>query len=351
MTRMTTRTRLAILAPLLVAALPARDGFGAEPALRDLAQKRGFQIGAAVSIRNLDEKEYRETLTREFNICVPENAGKMGPLRPARDAFDFKDLDRLVEVAQAGRLRVRGHALVWHQQMPRWLTEGKWTRDEALQVMKDHITTVLQHYKGKVYAWDVVNEAVADGAPHGIRDDSFWKKVVGEDYVEKAFEFARQADPQVVLYYNDYGAEGGGAKSDAVYELVKRLKARSLVDGVGWQCHFESGWKVNDGYVRNAERLAKLGLEISVTELDLRLPLPSTPEKLAAQAESYRAMLAFCVSQPNVKAMLLWGFTDKASWVPQFFKGSGDALLFDAVYRPKPAYHALLDVLKGPSKR
>jgi endo-1,4-beta-xylanase len=351
MSHVTIRTRLAFLVPVFAAALPARDSRCAEPALRELAQRRGFQIGAAVSIPSLNEKEYVETLKREFNICVPENACKMGPLRPARDAFDFKEADKLIAAAQAGSLRVRGHTLVWHQQMPRWLTDGQWTRDEALQIMKEHISGVLQHFKGKVVAWDVVNEAVGDGAPHGIRDDSFWKKAVGEDYVEKAFEFARQADPKVTLYYNDYGAEGGGAKSDAVYELVKKLKARNLVDGVGWQCHFESGWKVNDGYVKNAERLAKLGLEVSITELDLRLRLPSTPEKLEAQAESYRSMLAFCLSQPNIKAMLLWGFTDRASWVPHFFKGSGDALIFDAEYRPKPAYRALEDVFKTAPRR
>jgi endo-1,4-beta-xylanase len=331
-------------------ALAVRSGFGGEPTLRELAQKRGFFIGAAVSIPHLDQADYADTLKREFNICVPENAYKMASLRPSRDTFDFKAADKLADFAQANNIKLRGHALVWHQQIPKWLTDGKWTRDEALAIMKDHITTVLQHFKGKVYAWDVVNEAISDKKPHNIRDDNFWGKTVGADYAEKAFEFARQADPNVVLYYNEYSAEGGGAKSDAVYELVKKLKEKNLVDGVGWQCHFESGWKVNDGFVKNAERLAKLGLEVSITELDLRFKLPSTPEKLATQAESYRSMLKFCLSQPNIKAMLLWGFTDKSSWVPHFFKGSGDALIFDMEYKPKPAYQALADVLKEAPK-
>ena len=339
------------LAVLLLLATPAaRSCFGGEPTLRELAQERGFLIGAAVSLQHLDEDDYRDTLKREFNICVPENAYKMASLRPSRDTFDFKAADKLAAFAQANNLKLRGHALVWHQQIPKWLTDGQWTRDEALAIMKDHITTVLQHFKGKVYAWDVVNEAVSDKQPHNIRGDNFWGKTVGTDYVEKAFEFARQADPNIVLYYNEYGAEGGGSKSDAVYELVKKLKGKNLVDGVGWQCHFESGWKADNGYVKNAERLAKLGLEVAITELDLRFKLPSTPEKLATQAESYRSMLQFCLAQPNIKAMLLWGFTDKSSWIPHFFKGTGDALIFDREYKPKSAYRALADVLKEAPK-
>jgi len=313
--------------------------------LRELAQQRGFHIGAAVAIPFLADTDYRETLRHQFNICVAENAFKMESLQPYRHQFNFNDADQLAAFAQTNHLRLRGHTLVWHSQMPWWLSHGQWTRDEGLRIMEEHITTVMQHFKGKVYAWDVVNEAVSDQAPWGVRTDNFWGKTVGADYVEKAFEFARRADSQAVLYYNDYGAEGAGPKADAVFQLLKQLKAKNLVDGVGWQSHFESGWKADKGYVANAQRLAQLGLEISITELDFRFTLPSTPEKLATQAESYRSMLRFCLSQPNIKAMVLWGFTDKSSWIPHFFKGQGDALIFDQNYRPKPAYDALADVL------
>src|ERR1017187_1581781 len=183
------------------------------PTLRELAQQRGFRIGAAVAMPLLDNAVYRQTLSREFNLCVAENAFKMESLRPARDRFDFQQVDRLCAFAQTNRMKLRGHTLVWHQQMPWWLTHGQWTRDEALGIMKDHITTVMQHCKGKVYAWDVVNEAISDqGADHPIRPDSFWTKVVGADYVEKAFEFARAADPEAILYYSDYSNEGMGGK-------------------------------------------------------------------------------------------------------------------------------------------
>jgi endo-1,4-beta-xylanase len=318
---------------------------GAQPTLREMAQARGFYIGAAVAMPFLDDKVYQATLKNQFNICVAENAFKMESLRPSRDRFDFSTADKLAEFAQTNHLRLRGHTLIWHSRNPWWLTQRQWTREEGLRIMEEHITTVMRHFQGKVYAWDVVNEAVSDQAPWGVRPDSIWTKIVGPDYVEKAFEFARRADPQAALYYNDYGAEGAGPKADAVFQLLKKLKSKNLVDGVGWQSHFESGWKADQGHAANAGRLAKLGLEISITELDFRFTLPSTPEKLATQAKSYRSMLRFCLSQPNIKAMVLWGFTDKSSWIPYFFKGQGDALIFDRDYRPKPAYDALTDVL------
>src|ERR1035441_8097435 len=264
--------RTLVIGAFLVAAgllMNPRAGSAAEgPALRELAQQRGFSIGAAVAMPLLDDAAYRKTLSREFNLCVAENAFKMESFRPARDKFDFRQLDRLCAFAQTNRMKLRGHTLVWHQQIPRWLSHSQWTRDEALSIMKDHITTVMQHCKGKVYAWDVVNEAISDQGPdHPIRPDSFWTRVVGADYVEKAFEFARAADPQAILYYNDYGNESMDGKSDAVFQLVKRLKAKGLVDAVGWQCHLASGWKAGAAQARNAERLAKLGLDISITEL------------------------------------------------------------------------------------
>ncbi len=319
------------------------------PTLRELADRRGFGIGAAVAMPLLDNAEYRQTLSREFNLCVAENCFKMEALHPARDRFDFRQVDRLCAFAQTNRMKLRGHTLVWQQQIPGWLSRGQWTRSEALAIMKDHITTVMQHCKGKVYAWDVVNEAISDQGPDNpIRADSFWAKAVGPDYVDKAFQFARAADPKAVLYYNDYSNEGMDSKSEAVYQLVKRLKAKGLVDAVGWQSHLESGWQAGEAQASNAERLAKLGLEIAITELDFRIPLPVTPEKLQMQAESYRSVMRFCLSQPNIKALVLWGFTDKSSWVPAFFKGAGAALIFDEQYQPKPAYEAIREELKKP---
>src|SRR5205085_10228702 len=167
------------------------------------------------------------------------------------------------------------------------------------------------------------------------------------DYIPMAFEFARAADPAAKLYYNDYEAEDMGRKSNGVYHLLKDLKAAGLpVDGVGWQMHVPNGYQITEANRQNAARLAALGLEMMITELDVRVRVPTTARDLATQATTYNDILVFCLSQPNCKAVLTWGFTDKYSWIPGFYPGLGDSLLFDASYRPKPAYRALQQALQ-----
>jgi endo-1,4-beta-xylanase len=166
-----------------------------------------------------------------------------------------------------------------------------------------------------------------------------------------AFRFAREADPGALLYYNDYDAEGAGPKSDAVNELVRGLKARGVpIDGVGWQMHVENGFRTSPEHRENARRLAALGLRLSVTELDVRVELPATAADLARQAETYRDVAAFCLAEPAFEALLMWGFTDKYSWIPSFFPGKGAALIFDERYRPKPAYFALRGALEAAGR-
>lgn len=192
--------------------------------LRESAEQRGFFIGAAVAIRPLkDDSTYRETLRREFNIIVAENAFKWTGAHPSRTAYNFADTDALVDFARANKMRIRGHTLVWHRQIPAWLKNGTFTRDEAIAILRDHILALVGRYRGKVWAWDVVNEAI-DESGAGFRTDSFWYKKIGPEYIKLAFEFAREADPRARLYYNDYSIEGTDKKSDAVYNLVRDLK-------------------------------------------------------------------------------------------------------------------------------
>src|SRR6185295_8814256 len=163
----------------------------------------GFFIGAAVAMSPFrNEAEYLGTLRREFNIIVAENAFKWDSVHPARATFNFADTDALVDFAQANNIKVRGHTLVWHNQIPGWLTGGNLTRDEVIEILREHILTLVGRYAGRIAAWDVVNEAVDDGTG-GLRTNSFWYQRIGPDYVKLAFEFARQADPNALLYYND----------------------------------------------------------------------------------------------------------------------------------------------------
>src|SRR5215831_12693692 len=184
--------------------------------LRASADERGFFIGSAVNMTPFRGKAiYQDTLRREFNIMVAENAFKFDATQPARNTYNFTDTDALVDFAQANNMRMRGHTLVWHNQLPAWLNAGNFSRDDVIAIMKDHISTLVGRYQGKIYAWDVVNEAIDDAT--GILRNSFWLRNIGPDYIKMAFEFARAADPNAKLYYNDYSIEGMNAKSNAVY--------------------------------------------------------------------------------------------------------------------------------------
>jgi endo-1,4-beta-xylanase len=314
--------------------------------LRAAAEQRGVYIGAAVRPPLLEKEPlYRQIIEREFNIVVAENAFKWESVQPRKSKFAFKDADRLVEFAENNKMKLRGHTLVWHRQNPKWLTEGDFTRDQIIEILKRHIQTLVGRYKGKILAWDVVNEAIDDRTGK-LRTDSFWYRKLGADYIKLAFEFARQADPQAKLYYNDYSAEGMNAKSDGVYDLLRGLKSAGVpVDGIGWQMHETSGFRIGPQHSANAKRLAALGLELSITELDVRLPLPAGAEELRKQADAYRDVADFCLAESSCKAILIWGVTDKHSWIPKEFPDTGDALVFDKFYRPKPAFTALLESL------
>jgi endo-1,4-beta-xylanase len=315
--------------------------------LRHFAQVRGMQIGAAVAESPLrNEDLYAETIAREFNMLTPENAMKFGPLHPDPDRYNFDAADTIVNFAEEHSMQVRGHTLVWHSQLSPWLTEGNWTRDELTQILREHITTVVGHYQGRVVAWDVVNEAIADD---GSLRETIWLRGIGPEYIDMAFRWAHEADPDARLFYNDYNGEGLSPKSDAIYALVRDLLQRGVpIHGVGLQMHVSVDWSPDPQDVAaNMERLSALGLEVHITEMDVRIQDLATEEDLAKQALIYRDMLRVCLSVQNCEAFVLWGATDRHSWIPQFFPGWDSALIFDKSYRPKPAYNALIDELAG----
>lgn len=320
----------------------------AVPTLRSLAQAKGRYVGAAVDPRPLlGEPLYAETLAREFNMVTPENALKFGRTQPSRDRYTFRDADAIVAFARANGMAVRGHTLVWHVVLPRWLTGGAFTREELLAILRAHIATVAGRYRGQIAAWDVVNEALGND---GSWRDTIWYKTIGPEYVDLAFRWAREADPQARLFYNDYDCEGLGSKSDAVYELVKGLRQRGVpIDGVGLHMHVRIDASPEPAEVAaNLQRLAALGLEVHITEMDVRIDGAVTEGKLARQASIYKDMLRVCLAAENCRAFVLWGFTDRHSWIPSYFRGWGAALPFDEAYRPKPAYRALMEALSTP---
>lgn len=343
------KTIILITAFLLSAAAKAQP-------LRQAADMAGKLVGAAVSYDPLTtESDYSDTLAREFSQMTCENEMKFSSIHPGQFTYAFSKPDTMVAFAQANLMSVRGHTLVWHNQVPSWVTGGGFSPDELSAILQDHITTVVSHYAGQVYAWDVVNEAFNnDGSLRStIWYDSPGIGFAGQGtaYIEQVFRWARAADPNAVVFYNDFGAEGLNAKSDAIYSMVADFTARGVpIDGVGLQMHLtESGISAAD-VAANIQRLTDLGVQVQITELDVRLDLrngPPTQEQLDRQASIYHDVATACLSNPSCTAVTMWGFTDKHSWIPSFFPGFGAALPFDETYQPKPAYYSLLNAFLG----
>ena len=320
------------------------------PTLRSLAQAHHFYIGTTVNVKALhNEAAYSATLAREFNMVTPEVSMKFSETEPQRDVYTFAKADYIVAFAQAHQMQVRGHNLAWYTDLPAWLTNGNFTRDELIAILRDHIMTEVTRYRGQVNIWDVVNEAV--GYDGNLRD-SIWLRGIGPDYIDMAFQWAHEANPQARLFYNDYGGEGLGRKSDAIYTLVKGLLQRGVpIDGIGLQMHISLDRYPNaQDVLANMRRLTALGLEVQITEMDVKTQDDARPmqARLAEEAQLYGEMLHTCLSVADCTAFVMWGFTDAHSWIPAYTGHPDYPLIFDGKYRPKPAYFALENVLSGP---
>ena len=255
-------------------------------------------------------------------------------------------------------MKMRGHCLVWHTQQPQWLSEdGKkndknWSRQEALQILEDHITNVVKHFKGKIMEWDVVNECLDDNQtiirtnPEGYTlRQTVWLRAIGEDYIDSAFVFAHRADPNVLLCLNDYDVElQGKAKSVAFYNLAMRLKKSGIpIDGVGLQCHFSVGKLDSAKFDNTFRRFADAGLQCVITELDMGIPSTSA-QNLEEQAVNYRVITDVMLNNDNCPYMLIWGLKDNDSW-----REASNPLLYTAGLSKKPAYYAVRSALRHRS--
>jgi len=315
--------------------------------LRSLAKNKGILIGAAAAERFFQgDPTYADVLAKEFNQLTPEDGMKFASLHPKPETYDFREADYLVAFASAHDMLVRGHTLVWDSQLPKWLTSGNYSRDQLIEILRDHIHTVVAHFRGQVIAWDVVNEAFDE---EGNLRDTIWSRGIGSQYISLAFEWAHQADPAAKLFYNDHGGEGLNEKSDAIYQMaIDLLRDGVPIHGIGMQMHVGlSASPPPDQVAANMNRLAELGLQVDITEMDVRIGPESSSEKLARQAQIYGDTLAVCLQAENCGAFVVWGVSDRQSWIPRDMGTSDSPLIFDEFYKPKPAYVELVDVLKG----
>ena len=329
--------------------------------LKYYANQNGKSIGTAISLykNDLTDSTLPETeaVSFQFNMLVAENEMKPEAFGGKDGKFVFTSANQLVNFANRKKMVMRGHCLVWNQQSPEWISSdgGKtndrnWTRDEALKIMKSHITNVMQHFKGKVREWDVVNECLDDNqsavrtnpGAYELKKNSVWQQAIGDDYVDSAFVYAHQADPDAILYLNDYGVEfQGKAKTAAFYNLATRMKNNGIpIDGVGLQCHFSIG-DVDSVMLDNTiRRFEEAGLLCIITELDMGIP-DTSEENLLEQARSYRVITDIMLNHDNCPSMVIWGLKDNNSW-----RDTSNPLLFTAQLGKKPAYYAVRSALR-----
>jgi endo-1,4-beta-xylanase len=288
----------------------------------------GVPVGAAAEPALLThDADYRRTLVQEFNAITPENVMKWALIHPFEQYWTFDPADRLVDFAMEHGLRIHGHTLVWYKQLPGWLSL-ELTQRQARHALASHIETLVGRYAGRLASWDVVNEAIERD---GSLRDSYFLRTIGADYIAEAFRWAHHADPGARLYYNDYGAEGLGAKSDGVYRLVRGLLEEGIpVHGVGLQMHLR------------ADRPTPPADIVRISEMDVAIRDVHGGNPLFVQRAVYHDALAACVGRPGLTGVTFWGVGDAHSWIPN------DApLLFDRAYAPKPAYFGVRDALAG----
>ncbi|KZV98319.1 glycosyl hydrolase family 10 protein [Exidia glandulosa HHB12029] len=271
--------------------------------------------------------------TGDFGCFTPENSGKWDATEPARGQFNFTGFDALVSFATSHGKLVRGHTLVWHSQLPAWVSA---IGDAATltSVIQNHVSTVMGRHKGQILAWDVVNEVFNDD---GTFRNSVFFNLLGENFIDIAFKAARQADPNAKLFINDFNLDGPGKKIDAMVALIGRLKSRGVpIDGVGTQSHLILGQV--GGVAGSIQRLATTGLQVAITELDVRIPKPVTAATLQQQQTDFNTVTKACLAVPQCVGITSWGVSDKTSWVDSTFPTFDSPLLFDDNFQKKPAY-------------
>ncbi|KAJ5971610.1 Glycoside hydrolase superfamily [Penicillium vulpinum] len=308
--------------------------------------KGKLYFGSATDNPELTDAPYLAQLsnTDDFGQITPGNAQKWDSTEPSQNTFSYTKGDVVANLAAANGQKLRCHTLVWHSQLPNWVSSGTWTNETLIAAMKNHITNVVTHYKGKCYAWDVANEALNED---GTYRNSIFYQTIGEAYLPIAFAAAAAADPDVKLYYNDYNIESAGSKATGAQRIIKLVQQYGAkIDGVGLQAHFIVGSTPSQSaQTSNLAAFAALGVEIAYTELDIRMTLPSTDALLAKQSSDYQNTVAACMANTKCVGITIWDYTDKYSWVPSTFSGQGAALPWDANLAKKPAYAGILTAL------
>ena len=317
-----------------------------------LKEKVDFHCGVVVDMPKVDfAPNYEEIVRTQFNSATAENIMKPTYLHPAPNVFYWEEADRLAEYCRANSLRLHGHTLIWHQQLPSWMYSFQGSKADWENLLKEHITQIVGHFKGKVASWDVVNEAFNDD---GTLRNSIWKQNIGTTYIEKAFTYAREADPNALLFYNDYSIAINPVKRAAILTYCNQLKAKGIpIDGIGLQMHIFNGFPENVEISQAFDDIWKNDYRVHISELDISMnPLSANmeiaPEKeLKRQAEKYFYVFKAYNRIPDQYkfGITVWGVGDGDSWIRYYYNRDDYPLLFDDDYLPKPAFCKLISDL------
>jgi endo-1,4-beta-xylanase len=361
---------LAVSVLTLAGATIADEASTGPSTLRALGARVQLRIGTAATPLDLSDPTLSQITADQFSVLTPENEMKWQVVEPQQGTFNWTGADNLVNFAEAHGERVRGHTLVWHNQLPSWLTQGvangTITDSQLRDLLHAHITTEVSRYRGRIWQWDVVNEMLTDSNPSQINPSDFWISHLGPGIIADAFRWAHAADREALLCYNDYniaGEDGSNAKFNAAFTMVKSLLAQNVpIDCVGDQGHLDLQFGFNPTLMtQDLQAYASLGLKVAITEADVRTfvettdsnqtpivsrtdPTPSHTANAAA-ADWYNGMLQSCLAAKACISFTVWGFDDSESWVPGTFAGEGDADLYDVNLNPKTQYTALQQTL------
>jgi GH35 family endo-1,4-beta-xylanase/acetyl esterase/lipase len=337
------------------------------PTLRSLANALGKDFGTIITARAMNNNIYMDTISKQFNLIVLGNGMYMSVIQPQKGAWNFIQADNMVNYAVANNCKIRGHTLVWgdpdggklgsgFNSTPAWVYNGNYSRDDMIKIMYDNMTTIINRYGEWVKEWVVVNESASWDKAGGFANN-IWKVRIGDDYIKLAFKKAKELAPDATLILNEWGGDYTGqtnwGREDNIYNHVKRLIEDGVpIDAIGLEFHLTAPSEPGeydptvDKILANFDRYTKLGLKVFITELDVRIKEPITPDKIAIQTRDYSTVVEAVLKSNSCSSISVWDYTDLYSWITETFPGYSSACLFDKHLKPKPVYDSVIEVMK-----
>ena len=349
-------------ASILMCSTASEDTSRQRSTLRTLGGDLNIVWGTSLRSDGMSDSLYKEVMAQQFNLVVADYSMYMVNLQYEQGEWDFSCMDEIVEYGQTHSMRIRGHTLVWGFDLdrykqgdwfptPEWVHNSDFSREEMIRIMYEHIEKVMNRYGKRINEWVVVNEAIGSSLDKEMVRN-VWLEKLGEDYVELAFKYADKVAPDATLILNDFNADYLGQNShkvDRLYNYTKKLLQKGVpIDAIGLQFHLTVGVDkpIVDDIINNFIRYRDLGLNVYITELDVKIKQPVTEEKLKEQARLYSIVMQAVLESEACNSVTVWGYTDRYTWIHEWQPGYDAPCLYDENIRPKPAYNSVIETMK-----